>query len=77
MKKEIKISGMHCEHCKARIEKALSDLEGVKAVKVDLKKACAVVECTDSCDDSVLKNTVEELGFEAGTIEVKKGFFGK
>jgi len=38
MKKVIKVSGMTCEHCKARVEKALSSVDGVKSAKVDLKK---------------------------------------
>ena len=34
MKKTIQISGMKCEHCVARVEKALTDLNQLKQVKV-------------------------------------------
>ena len=37
VKKVIKINGMSCGHCQAKVERALAGLDGVKA-KVDLKK---------------------------------------
>lgn len=69
MKKEIKIDGMHCEHCVARIEAALSAVSGVDKVKVNLKKGLAKLECADVVADSVLKEAVENLGFTVTGIE--------
>lgn len=69
MKKEIKIDGMHCEHCVARIEKALSSVSGVDKVKVNLKKGLAKVECAETANDSALKDAVESLGFTVTGIE--------
>ena len=43
MQKIIRIDGMSCGHCSARVEKALSALGDVK-VSVDLKAGTAVVE---------------------------------
>lgn len=37
MKKTIAISGMKCEHCQAKAQKALNAIPGVEAT-VDLKK---------------------------------------
>ena len=65
MKKTIKIEGMHCSHCSARVEKALAAL-GL-AVTVDLAAKCAVVEGKDTADD-VLRDAVEDLGFEVVSI---------
>jgi copper ion binding protein len=75
MKKVIKVSGMTCEHCKARVEKALSSVDGVKSAKVDLKKAEATVSFSKDVADDVLKKAVIDAGYEAGEITEKKGFF--
>ena len=63
--KTITISGMHCEHCVARVEKALKALG--ENPKVDLKKGIAVVDGKSS--DSDLKNVVEDLGFDVVDIK--------
>ena len=34
----LRVEGMMCEHCKARVEKALAAVPGVKKVKVDLRE---------------------------------------
>lgn len=76
MKKVIQINGMSCEHCKARVEKALNAIEGVEA-KVDLKQKNATVTLKTDVSDEVLKNAVNEAGYEAVSVEEKKGLFGK
>ncbi|MGB8453293.1 MAG: copper ion binding protein [Anaerocolumna sp.] len=76
MKKIIKIEGMTCSHCQARVEKALNAVSGVDA-KVDLKKKAAVVSFDTDVSDSVLKDAVTEAGYEVVSIEEKKGLFGK
>ena len=63
MRKEITISGMHCAHCSARVEKALNAIEGVKAT-VNLEKGTATVISDREIDSNVLKETVERLGFD-------------
>lgn len=75
MKKVININGMSCEHCKARVEKALNALDGVSA-KVDLKKKHAVADIKSDLGDDILKSAVEEVGFEVVSISEKKGLFG-
>lgn len=76
MKKVISIKGMSCEHCQARVEKALNAIEGVET-KVDLKKNNATVTLKTSVDDEVLMNAVKEAGYEPVSIEEKKGLFSK
>lgn len=76
MKKIIKIEGMSCGHCQARVEKALNAIAGVDA-KVDLKKKAAVVSFDSDVSDSVFKDAVTEAGYEVVSIEEKKGLFGK
>lgn len=64
--KKIEISGMHCMHCVAAVEKALKDL-GLTKVEVSLENNCALVE--GQASDEQLKNAVEDLGFDVVGIE--------
>ncbi len=41
---ELKVEGMSCSHCAATVEKALSDVRGVRSVAVDLSRGTAKVE---------------------------------
>lgn len=68
--KVISIEGMHCDHCKYRVEEALNALEGVSA-KVSLKKHCAVVSMNQYIADEVLKAAVEKAGYSVDNIEQK------
>jgi len=58
----LKVEGMMCEHCAARVEKALSAVAGVKKVKVDLAAKTATV--TGNADIESLKAAVTEAGYE-------------
>jgi len=69
MKKVIKIEGMMCEHCKARVEKALAETEGVEKVDVDLKKGTATVKSNDLPKDEVLTKAVTDQGYKV--VEIK------
>ena len=74
MKKIININGMSCEHCQARVEKALNAIAGVQA-KVELKKNRAVVNLKQDISEQTLKEVVTEAGYEVVSIEEKKGLF--
>ena len=67
MKQEIKIEGMHCEHCAAKVEAALSALDGVKKVKVKLAKGIAKLD--GEVSDEAIKSAVSEAGFTVTGIE--------
>ncbi len=68
MKKVIKINGMTCGHCKARVEKALSANATVVSAVVDLAAATATVELSTELADGVLKEIVEDAGYEVVDI---------
>lgn len=68
MTKIIKIGGMSCGHCSARVEKALSALGDIK-VSVDLKAGTATVESENILDDAPLRGADEDLGFDCLSIE--------
>lgn len=63
MKKIITIDGMACEHCVSSVKNALEKLDGVKSVKVELKKKSATVKLSDNIADDVLKSAVTLAGF--------------
>lgn len=75
MKKIVTVNGMSCGHCKASVEKALQGVTGVKDAKVNLEKKTAVVSLDSEVSDELLMNAVNEAGFEAVSVVLKKGLF--
>ena len=61
--KTLRIEGMSCGHCSARVEKALNALEGVEA-KVDLAAKTAHIELKQDVSDEILKKAVTDAGYE-------------
>ncbi len=68
MTKTMKIEGMACGHCTARVQKALEAVEGVASVAMSLEDKSAVVELSGEPTDEVLKNAVTEAGYEVVEI---------
>ena len=68
MKKVMTIEGMTCGHCKARVEKALSNLADVSAVEVDLKAKTATIELADTLSDAALIEAVDDAGYDVLSI---------
>jgi copper chaperone len=60
----IKIKGISCQHCVMAATKALSAVDGVKDVKVDLKTGVATYEETKAVDPTVVKATIKKAGYE-------------
>jgi copper chaperone len=62
----LKIDGMSCNHCVARVENALKSVEGVESAKVSLENKEALVKYDPSkADREKLKDAVEEVGYSA------------
>ncbi|MGN0355628.1 MAG: heavy-metal-associated domain-containing protein, partial [Muricoprocola sp.] len=59
MEKTMKIEGMMCGHCEARVKKTLEAIEGVTEAVVSYTEGTAVVKMTQEIPDEVLKNAVE------------------
>lgn len=60
------VSGMTCDNCAEKVDKALRGVEGVKDVKVDLKKQTAVVTLASAAvKPEVLYKAVGDAGFTA------------
>jgi copper chaperone len=62
--KSIKIKGMSCQHCVMAATKALTALDGVKDVKVDLKSGVATYEEVKTVDPRVIAEAIKKAGYE-------------
>jgi uncharacterized membrane protein YraQ (UPF0718 family)/copper chaperone CopZ len=56
------VEGMHCNHCKASVEKAVGGLKGVTAAEVNLGAKTVTVTGTATADE--VRKAVEAAGFE-------------
>ena len=64
MKQTIKVEGMRCEHCEARVEQTLSKMEGVASVKASHEKSCVEVEYDPAkVSATELADTIEDCGY--------------
>ncbi|MCR5041492.1 MAG: heavy metal translocating P-type ATPase [Clostridia bacterium] len=68
MTRTMKIEGMMCEHCEARVKKALEAVPGVNAAVVSHKDGTAVVTSADSVDDGALRSAVEAQDYAVKDI---------
>ena len=68
MTKTLKVNGMMCEHCEARVKKALEALEQVEAVEVSHEAGTAVVTLKTDVADDVLKQAVEAQDYEVTEV---------
>lgn len=64
MKYELKVKGMMCGNCVKHVDKALSAMEGVMSVDVDLEKGTATVETGKEISKDEFKAVIEEAGYE-------------
>ena len=69
MVKTMKIEGMMCPHCSGRVKRCLEALDAVASAEVSHESGTAIVTLCASIDDSVLKKTVEDQGYEVKGIE--------
>ena len=69
MTKVLTVEGMMCEHCQARVEKALAGVKGVKSAKVDLAAKTATVEAGLLTSDKALTKAVVDTGYEVTNIQ--------
>ena len=69
MKKTMKIEGMMCGHCEARVKKTLEALDAVAEADVSHENGTAVVTLNSEVADDVLKNAVEEQDYKVLSID--------
>lgn len=61
--KTFKVDGMHCDHCKNRVEEVVNDIKGV-AGKVDLKKGELTVSYAEDISDEIIVARITKAGYE-------------
>ncbi len=69
MEKTMKIEGMMCGHCEARVKKTLEALPQVEQAVVSHENGTAVVTLKEAVDDGVLKKAVEDQDYTVTSIQ--------
>ena len=69
MEKTMKIEGMMCGHCEARVKKALESLPEVSAANVSHESGTAVVTLSGPLADEALKKAVEDQDYKVLGIQ--------
>ena len=69
MEKTMKIEGMMCGHCEARVKKALEALPEVQAANVSHESGTAVVTLSGTLADEALKKAVEDQDYKVLGIQ--------
>ena len=69
MEKTMKIEGMMCAHCEARVKKALEALPEVSEAAVSHEKGTAVVTLAGTLADEALKKAVEDQDYKVLGIQ--------
>lgn len=64
MTKTMKIEGMMCPHCEARVKQVLEALSEVESVVASHEKGTAELILNKEISDEILKKTVEEQGYK-------------
>jgi copper chaperone len=60
----VKVKGMSCQHCVASVTKALSEIEGIADVQVNLEKGEATFNEQSQVDNETIKEAITKIGFE-------------
>lgn len=69
MTKTMKIEGMMCGHCEARVKKCLEALEQVTEAAVSHEAGTAVLTLNAEVSDEILKKTVEDQDYKVISVE--------
>ena len=69
MKKTLKVEGMMCMHCEARVKKALEVVPGVESAAADHTAGTAVVTLSAPVEDEALRAAVEAQDYKVLGIE--------
>lgn len=64
----ITIEGMMCSHCVKRVEKALSDIKGIKS-KISLEDKKAYIEIKKDVTSESIVEAIENAGYKVINVE--------
>ncbi len=60
----MKVKGMSCQHCVMSVTKAMSELEGIKSVQVDLAKGEVRFDNTKNITSDRIQKAITDAGYE-------------
>ena len=66
MEKTINVKGMTCPNCVKHVTKALSGMEGVSDVSVNLEAGTATFKTARDIPDTELSAVLDDAGYELG-----------
>ncbi len=69
MTKTLQVEGMMCEHCEARVKKALEAVAGVENAVADHNANTAVVTLSAEVADDVLRKAVEDQDYKVISVQ--------
>ena len=69
MEKTMKIEGMMCPHCEARVKKTLEDMTQVTEAVVSHVEGTAVVKLAEAVENDVLKKIIEDQGYKVLDVQ--------
>lgn len=58
------VTGMTCSHCKSSVTEALTEIDGVLSVDVDVHAGRVAVTTSGEPDDDAFTKAVDEAGYE-------------
>lgn len=64
-----KITGMHCEACRAAVIRALQKLPEISSINIDLKSSRAELISTNDLNSDQVKQIVQSAGFQAEKLD--------
>lgn len=68
MEKILKVEGMSCNHCVMAVKRALTGIDGVGAVEVDLEQG-EVRVVGEALSNDALKAAIDDAGYDVASIE--------
>ncbi len=64
MEKTVKIEGMMCKHCEARVKKVLEELPFIQSATTSHEKGEAVLTLSGEFDEAAVRKVIEENGYK-------------
>ena len=64
MEKVVKIEGMMCPHCEARVKKLLEEIDGVTLAVTSHTEGTAALTLSKDVPNDTLKSVIEDAGYK-------------
>lgn len=58
------VTGMTCDHCKKSVSEAVSGIDGVLSVDVDVEAGHVTVATSEQPEDAVFAKAIDDAGYE-------------